>query len=216
MPGTNHIHDAAIAIAYKILRALCGPAFVPLQVKFAYGVPRSAAHHKGLFGCDVEFDADLSGVVIDVASLARPLEGADAKLGGQLEKAIREAEAAGPMTFGERLESALHQLVLSGDASTGAICRQFAISERTLRRRLAQEGKGLQQFINETRYELARQLLSNTNIGVANIAAALHYADPNAFSRAFRNWAGASPRQWRALDRQDDIETPSIKVPRPA
>ena len=111
------------------------------------------------------------------------------------------------MTFGERLESALHQLVLSGDASTEAICRQFAISERTLRRRLAEEGKGLQQFINQTRYELARQLLSNTRLSVANIGAALHYADPNAFSRAFRNWAGASPRQWRALDRESDVET---------
>jgi AraC-like DNA-binding protein len=115
------------------------------------------------------------------------------------------------MTFGERLESALHQLVLSGDASTGAICRQFAISERTLRRRLAEEGKSLQQFINQTRYELARQLLSNTGLSVANIGAALHYIDSNAFSRAFRNWAGASPRQWRALDLRRDMEAPSIK-----
>jgi hypothetical protein len=35
VPGTNHILDAAIAIAFKILRALCGPAYTPLQVEFA-------------------------------------------------------------------------------------------------------------------------------------------------------------------------------------
>jgi AraC-like DNA-binding protein len=46
---------------------------------------------------------------------------------------------------------------------------------------------------------LARQLLSSTNLSVTKIAAALHYADPNIFSRAFRNWAGSSPKQWRAL-----------------
>jgi AraC-like DNA-binding protein len=204
--GTNHIHDAAIAIAGKILLALCGPAFAPVQVKFAYGAPRSAAHHRALFGCDVVFDADLSGVVIDAASLTKPIEGADAKLRAQLDMDIRKAEAGGLMTFGEQLESALHQLVLSGDASTEAICRQFAISERTLQRRLAEEGKGLQQFINQTKYELARQLLSNTGLSVANIGAALHYADSNVFSRAFRNWAAASPRQWRVLDRESDVE----------
>ena len=210
VPGTNRIHDAAIAIAiaYKILRALCGPDFAALQVKFSYSCPRSAAFHKRLFRCNLAFDADLSGVVMDAASLGRPPEGADTKLRNQLETAIREADASGPMTFGERLEAALHQLVLSGDASAEAICRQFAISERTLRRRLAVENKGLQQFINQTRYELARQLLSNTNLSVSNIAAALHYADPNVFSRAFRNWAGSSPRQWRERDCEVNAKTP--------
>jgi AraC-like DNA-binding protein len=209
VPGANHIHDAAIAIAYKILRELGGPGFAALQVKFSYSCPQSAAAHTRLFRCDLAFDADLSGVVINAASLARPLEGSDAMLRNQLEMAIREAEDSGPMTFGERLEGALPQLVLSGDATAEAICRQFAISERTLRRRLAAENKNLQQFVNQTKYELARQLLSNTNLSVSNIAAALHYADPNVFSRAFRNWAGASPRQWRALEFENCAETSS-------
>ena len=135
--GTNHIHDAAITIAGKILQALCGPAFSPLQIKFAYGAPRSAAYHRALFGCDVVFDADLSGVVIDAASLVKPIEGADAKLRGQLDMAIREAEAGGLMTFGERLESALHQLVLSGDGLPKRFCS--ARSSRSRWRTLAPE-----------------------------------------------------------------------------
>jgi len=199
VPGTGHIHDAAITIAYMILRALCGPSFEPLQVQFSYSSPRSAALHGRVFRCRVAFDADLSGIVFGDSSLARPIEGANPHLRSLLEKAILDAEAEGPMTFGERIESALHQSVLSGDASAGAICRQFAISERTLRRRLAEEDKRLQEFVNQTRYELARQLLSSTNLSISKIAAALHYADPNIFSRAFRNWAGSSPKQWRAL-----------------
>ena len=199
VPGNRHIHDAAIAIAYRILRALCGPSFEPVQVQFSYAAPRSAAMHGRLFRCRVVFDADLSGIVFGDSALARPIEGADPHLRGQLEKAILDAEAEGPITFGERVESALHQAVLSGDASAEAICRQFAISERTLRRRLAEEDRSLQDLVNQTRYELARQLLSSTNLSVSKIAAALQYADPNIFSRAFRNWAGSSPKQWRAL-----------------
>ena len=213
VPGTSHIHDAAIAIAYMILHALCGPSFEPLQVQFSYASPRSAALHGRVFRCRVAFDADLSGIVFGASSLARPIEGGDPHLRSVLEKAILDAEAAGPMTFGERLESALHQAVLSGDASAEAICRQFAISERTLRRRLAQEGERLQEFVNQTRFELARQLLSSTNLSVSNISSALHYADPNVFSRAFRNWSGSSPKQWRALECDRGTETRSTPNP---
>jgi AraC-like DNA-binding protein len=63
---------------------------------------------------------------------------------------------------------------------------------------LSEEGTSLQQLINQTRFDLAQQLLQNTGLPVSEIASALQYADPNAFSRAFRNWANLSPSQWRA------------------
>jgi AraC-like DNA-binding protein len=88
-------------------------------------------------------------------------------------------------------------MLLSGMATTEAIARLFAIHERTLRRRLEKDGKNLQQLINQTRFELAKQLLQNTNLPVSEIATTLRYDDPNAFSRAFRNWANISPTQWR-------------------
>ncbi|MCB1933150.1 MAG: helix-turn-helix domain-containing protein [Candidatus Accumulibacter sp.] len=53
-------------------------------------------------------------------------------------------------------------------------------------------------MITQARFELAKQLLQNADLSVAEIAAALHYEDPNAFSRAFRSWAALSPTQWRA------------------
>jgi AraC-like DNA-binding protein len=136
------------------------------------------------------FDADLSGVVVDASWLSRPMKGADVDLRKRLEKAILDAEADCPMSFAERVECAIHQLVPTGLISADAIGHLLAISERTLRRRLMDEGKSLQELINETRYDLARQLLSNTRMPVSKIAAALQFVDPNAFSRAFRTWAG--------------------------
>jgi len=41
-------------------------------------------------------------------------------------------------------------------------------------------------------------LLRNTQLPVTHIAAALQYADANAFSRAFRQWTGRTPSAWRA------------------
>lgn len=198
-PGTTRIYDAAIAIAYRILSELCGSFFRPLQVQFSYSRPSRTAPYDRLFRSSVAFDADLSGIVFASSWLTRPIDGADAGYHSLLGRALQDADAAGPIRFSERVESVLHQQLLSGTARADAVARQFAISERTLRRRLKEEGTSLQQLINQTRYELARQLLDNTGLTVSDVAAALHYADPNVFSRAFRNWAKRSPTQWRII-----------------
>jgi AraC-like DNA-binding protein len=55
----------------------------------------------------------------------------------------------------------------------------------------------MQRLLADTRHELARHLLLNTDLPVSQIATNLGFAEPATFSRAFRSWAGTSPRQWR-------------------
>ena len=198
-PDATHaqIYDAAIAIAYRILAELCGPKWKALRVQFSHSRPSSIAPYLQLFRSNVSFDAEVSGIVFASSWFERAIEGADATLHGVLAKALRDAEANGPMTFTDQVQGVLHQLLLSGTASAEAVAQLFAISGRTLRRRLAEEGTSLQQLINQTRFELGQQLLQNTGLPVSEIAAALQYADPNAFSRAFRNWANLSPSEYR-------------------
>jgi AraC-like DNA-binding protein len=203
LEGIPQIHATAIAIGFKLLRELCGPGFSPLRVQFAHGRPRSVAPYGRLFRCPLAFDADISAIVFDSGWLSRPLEGADPALRRRLQHAILEAEALGPISFGERVESALPQLALSGEASSKTVAALFEVHERRLRRLLREEGKSLRDLVSRTRGELARQLLGNTTLPVSEIAAALHYDDATAFSRAFRGWTGLSPTQWRLRDSRD-------------
>jgi Helix-turn-helix domain len=55
---------------------------------------------------------------------------------------------------------------------------------------------------NEIRFEFARQLLGNTEVPLAQIAAALDYSEASAFSRAFRRWSGETPTAWRVRHRR--------------
>lgn len=197
-PAVAQILDGAIAIGYRILAELCGPKWKPLRVQFSHSRPASVAPYRQVFRSNVSFEAEVSGLVFASSWLEKPIEGADAALHDLVARAIRDAQANGPIRFGDQVERVLPQMLLSGTASAEAIARLFAIHERTLRRRLEEEGKNLQQLINQTRFELAKQLLQNTTLSVSEIAAALRYDDPNAFSRAFRSWAQVSPTQWRA------------------
>lgn len=197
-PALAQILDGAIAIGYRILTELCGPTWKPLRVQFSHSRPARVAPYRQVFRSNVSFEAEVSGLVFASSWLEKPIEGADAALHDIVARAIRDAQANGPMRFGDQVERILPQMLLSGTASAEAIARLFAIHERTLRRRLEKEGANLQQLINQTRFELAKQLLQNTTLSVSQIASALRYDDPNAFSRAFRNWAQVSPSQWRA------------------
>jgi AraC-like DNA-binding protein len=145
----------------------------------------------------VRFEAEVSGIKFASIDLQRPIEGADPMQHEMLVTAMKEAETNGGMSFSDKVQGVLHQLVLSGCSSADDVARLFGIHERTLRRRLADDGHNLHELIQQTRFELAQQLLENTEIPVTGIAVALRYEDPNAFSRAFRAWAGLSPRQWR-------------------
>src|SRR5664279_5396302 len=98
-----------------------------------HGRPANVAPFAHLFRSNVVFDADLSGVVVDASWLSRPMKGADADLRMRLEKAILDAEADCRMSFADRVECAIHQLVPTGPASAEEICHLLAINERTLR-----------------------------------------------------------------------------------
>lgn len=200
-PGTELIYDAALAIGNRILSDLCGAAFVPLAVHFSYRRPARIAAYSRLFHAPVNFDAELTGVVFASSWLARPIAGADAGRHMALTLALQQAHAADPLSLGEQVELVLHQMLLSGHGTAEAVAHLFGFSQRTLRRRLDAEGRGFQALVNRTRHELACQLLGNTQLSVTHIAAALQYADANAFTRAFHQWAGCSPTAWRAGER---------------
>ncbi len=202
----DQIQSTAVAVGYRILAELCGPGWKPLRVQFSHRRPSDATPFRRFFLSKVSFDAEVSGIEFASFWLDRPIDGADATRCELVVRAIRDAQANRPTSFVDQVERVLPQMLLSGTVSVDAVARLFAIHERTLRRRLEKEGKSLQQLINQTRFELAKQLLQNTALSVSKIATALRYDDPNAFTRAFHNWATLSPSQWRArqLSRADN------------
>jgi AraC-like DNA-binding protein len=60
---------------------------------------------------------------------------------------------------------------------------------------------GYRAITNEIRFEIARQLLQDTQASLAQIAAALGYSEASAFTRAFRRWSGRTPTAWRTEGR---------------
>jgi len=194
------IYDTAIMIGHRILRELCGPGWKPARVQLAYRKPAQPGLYRRYFQSPVQFDADVSGVVFAASDLQRTIAGADPLLYRLVTRAMENATPRS-MSFSDEVREVLYQMVLSGTCSADAVAHLFGFHERTLRRRLADEGNRLHVLVQQARCELAQQMLENTERSVAAIATSLGYDDANAFSRAFRTWAGVSPTTWRARRR---------------
>jgi len=196
-PGTAHLYDVAIAIGYRVLKAICGATWKPAHVQFSHARPEDPRPYRRLLGPNVRFDAEVSGIVFAASWLDHAIPGADPNLRELVMSAIKQARANSTMSFADIVRGALHQMVLSGTSAAETVALLFGIHERTLRKRLTAEGTSLQELVSQTRFEIATQLLENTELPLSDIASALHFADAAIFSRAFRGWSKTSPREWR-------------------
>jgi AraC-like DNA-binding protein len=96
-----------------------------------------------------------------------------------------------------QLRSLLRDALLAGDASSDEVARRLSITHRTLHRRLKIFDATYEALFDETRFDLARQLLKNSRASMIDIAAALNYNNASAFTRAFRRRTGMTPSEWR-------------------
>ncbi len=202
-PGTAQILDASIAIACSVMRCLCGARWAPSEVMLSRDRPRLVAPYRSFFRAPIRFDAPHSALIFPARFLDQPVAGADPATRTRLLGLAAELDAARPATITELTIRALTRMVIATSPSTDKVAKVLGIKPRRLRERLEAEGSSAKELLEDLRCELARQLLEDSRMPIADVAATLHYSKPGAFSRAFKGWTGRTPRQWRtAVDRR--------------
>jgi AraC-like DNA-binding protein len=76
------------------------------------------------------------------------------------------------------------------------IARALGMAERTLKRKLAEQGTSYTELLDRQRHTRALELL-RTDATIEQVADRLGYSDAANFTRAFRRWTGKSPRALR-------------------
>lgn len=150
------------------------------------------------FSCPVEFNADQTQWVFLPGAANLPLPMADNDLlmlySSRCDSMLRRAQT--DSTVKGRLAARL-SLSESEFPTAGEAAHMLALSERTLHRRLAEEGTRFSTMVDEARYARARTLLMDGRISIELIAAAVGFAEPSSFSRAFKRWTGMGALEYR-------------------
>jgi AraC-like DNA-binding protein len=156
---------------------------------------RYAAH----FGCPVRFGADRDAIALKPAMLDLPNRLGDVAVSDFL-TAHLESEI-GSLENDRSLRAALLRRLTpalsNGVPQASDLARDMGMSERTLYRRLAEEGLTFRDVLTEAQSSLAQDLLRGSGNSIAEIAFLTGFSEQSSFSRAFKRWVGQAPAQFR-------------------
>jgi AraC-like DNA-binding protein len=171
----------------------------PRYVDHAHRTPAGRAEHAHLVGCDVRFGRAETAVVVSRARLDAAPPAANPHLYRFLGGLVAgELAALTPVAVRERVARLVKQRLADGALpDVGDVARNLGMSERTLRRRLTDEGVAFRALRTEAQLDHAAELLASSDASLSQIALACGFADLSGFGRAWRRSRGQAPSRSR-------------------
>lgn len=99
----------------------------------------------------------------------------------------------------ERIERLAHELLPHKSVHISKMTRAIGLSERTIERRLAQEGVTFLVVYNAIRLAMAREIFrKNPRCSITECAWRIGFDETTSFNHALTIWTGQTPKQLRA------------------
>jgi AraC-like DNA-binding protein len=152
-----------------------------------------------VYAGDVGFDAAQTVFTFDAIDLEAPVVQTERSAKEFLQRAPRNfiVKYQNPRSLAARIRRRLRGTPAEQWPDFDALAADFRMSASTLRRRLDEEGQSIRMIKDALRRDLAIRQLTRSQQTVGEIAQALGFAETSAFHRAFRQWTGVSPGDYR-------------------
>ena len=188
-------------IVHGVACWLAGRRIPILAIELRCAEPLFCDDYRVMFSENLQFDRPRSRMIIAADCLDLPLKRSEEELQRFL------AEAPGnilvkyrdPTSLARRIRQDLRLMDPGQWPDADRLARDLCLSASTLRRRLAEEGQTYQGLKDSVRRELAITWLAEIDLGFAEIAERLGFADSSSFYKAFRKWFGCNPGHYRTV-----------------
>jgi AraC-like DNA-binding protein len=197
LPGVDLdplVEDYSLArIALSIRARLCKKLLPFKQVDFRHPAPDSTRAHAELFGTTaLKFEQPRPALHFPAGLLDDTLPGHDPVLNAVLEKYAARLLLDLTRVHGlaGRVEQELASTLHAGRPAITAIAKRFHLSERTLRRRLAEDGTSYVALVDRVRALLAELYMNEAAVSAEYLATRLGFQSDSAFRRAYKRWLG--------------------------
>jgi AraC-like DNA-binding protein len=184
----------------RICRLLTGQNLVPQHFSISHHRSEAIPEMARYVGTKVEFSADRDEFALNVDAGKLPLVHSDTYLNDLL---LKYCEAALADRRGDisqlrtKVENAISSVVPHGRVLMEDVARSLGMSDRTLSRKLSDEGLNFTEILQQLRRDLAVRYLDDRKLHVSKIAWLLGFHEVSAFTHAFKRWTGKTPSQMR-------------------
>ncbi|MGP0015262.1 AraC family transcriptional regulator [Pseudomonas sp.] len=188
--------EETFGIFLNLVRTLVGDAFNPTSIELTYPKPSYATHYDQVFKCPVRYEQKDNLFTCEARWADKPIATYD-PLSHRQALEFLQMTVAQQSTENEFIES-IERIIrrdLRQTPALAAVATQLCMSDRTLRRRLADQGQSYQNVLDQIRKDRALALLSNSRLSIEEVAYEVGFSDAHNFRRAFKRWTGHGPRQ---------------------
>jgi AraC-like DNA-binding protein len=196
----RHQIEFCIFAVLRICRMLTGRNLVPQHFSISHHRSGGTSEMARFVGTKVEFGADADEFALNVDARALPLIHSDPHLNDLLLKYCEAslADRRGDMSqLRTNVENAISSVLPHGRVLMEDVARSLGMSERTLARKLSDEGLNFSEILQQLRRDLAARYLDDRKLHVSKIAWLLGFNEVSAFTHAFKRWTGKTPSQIR-------------------
>jgi AraC-like DNA-binding protein len=192
--------ELSLGMFLNFIREACGPCWAPDEVHFEHPKPALPKEHEAAFAAPIYFSQPTNALLFRPTILGRRMPASDLKLMAImqtcLEQLSAEMPAADPLL--DRLKTAIRVKLPDGYPALDDVVSDLRVPLGAVHRDLNKAGATWTDLVESVRRDLALSYVRQRQLPFSEIAMLLGYSELSAFSRAFRRWTGASPREWRA------------------
>ena len=177
---------------------ITGQRMVPQVLYVPFPAPADTRPWREAYGCPIVFGAPAFRADFNAADFDRPIPTSDPMLADICLRMTEQAAQDFGDGFAGQVRQALTKVLSKGDPRREQVAELLCVSERTLQRRLSEEGTSFAELLDAVRREVAERLLAQAQLSVTEMAHELGFSDPSNFYRACKRWFGVSPGALRA------------------
>jgi len=197
-----HPHTVAIDSSLAMIMTMCRTAYGenlrPIRVSLQHSAPGASSCFTDFFDAPVGFSQPETSICLELEAVTTPLTTANPELVRVNDQIVTDYLAnldRADVTMQVRAQ--LIERLPSGRVTEDEIADSINVSQRSLQRRLKEQGISFTQLLESTRSELGLQYVRDPQRSFNEIAFLLGFAEPGNFSRAFKRWYGKSPSEYR-------------------
>jgi AraC-like DNA-binding protein len=197
--GMTLSNEASVSAVDVISREVSTASFVPGAVFFRHAARGDVSVYEEHFRCPVYFETGRDALLVSEDLLDAPNRLGDETVAAFFDRHLEQelTSAANDDGLEQRVRRAVAEVLSEGVPTLSSIASELGLGSRTLQRRLSDSGHSFQNVVDMARRDLARRLLRETNYSLGEIAFLTGFSEQSAFTRAFKRWAGQTPRSYR-------------------
>lgn len=189
--------ELSYGVLLSFLKLLTAEQGADWYLGFRHQAGCSPGCYQQHFACHLSFQQNQDALSIPQCLLDLPIDTNDSQLRESAERFVQNLLHRFPLDVISQVETLVERQLASGGGTLQRVAAQLGLHERTLQRRLEEQGCYFEDIVERLRRDRAHTFLIDSALPLAEVASVLGYSEQSSLNRACKRWFNMSPNSYR-------------------